>query len=69
MESHFTPRSFRSRTLCNEPSQTSPVTSLAVDGRGRGIVRGPLLGRVGGLGFKFAFIEDDGKVGTNDSSV
>ena len=29
----------------------------------------PLLGRVGGLGFKFVFIEDNGKEGVNGNSV
>jgi hypothetical protein len=35
----------------------SLVTSPARDGRG--IVGETLLGRVGGLGFKFAFMKDD----------
>lgn len=52
---------FRWWTLCNKPSQKSPVTSPTRGGRGR----------VGGtreawrLGLGFAFVEDDGREGAN----
>lgn len=35
----------------------------------RGVVEGTLLGSIAGLGFKFAFVKDDGREGGDDGGV
>ena len=39
------------------------------EGRGGGYVGGTLLGSIAKLGFKFAFVKDDGKEAANGSGV